>query len=96
VEHGGRYSLVTFNNRGISISDLQGMVQRAGIPAGQIVPPGELFRRNKALISGTPGTGAGVLRDLNLAEGEYTLTITAGGNKPQVLRFDAVTGALKP
>jgi hypothetical protein len=59
----------------------------------QIVPPGNLFSDNKAAILGNSPSTLPELRELELKEVMYTLTITSG-RVVRAIKFNATTGAL--
>ena len=59
----------------------------------RIVPPGNLFAQNQAIIIGDSSRAPAERRDLELKDGVYTVTITSG-NSPRILTFNASTGAL--
>lgn len=58
-----------------------------------IVSPGKVFSDNKEVILRSPVPSTPELRELELKEGLYTITITSG-NAVRVIKFNATTGAL--
>jgi hypothetical protein len=58
-----------------------------------IVPPGNIFSENRAVIVGISPPSTAELRELELKESIYTLTISSDGNV-RVIKFNATTGAL--
>jgi hypothetical protein len=93
IEHGDQFSIVTYNNGAVSMSNSPGTLQRADIVINQIMTPRDLFTKNHDLIVNTTRTGSVVTRDLSLSGGNYSLTISGHGT-PRILVFDAKTGAL--
>jgi len=63
------------------------------IPVDSIVSPAQLFSQNTAVIVRSPPPADPVLRELELKQGIYTLTI-ASGNTSRILAFNATTGEL--
>jgi len=92
VDHGDQFSFVTYNSRGMIISNSPGTIKRTEIFTDQIIKPRELFEKNRAVIFNTTWTGTDVTRDLSLGGGNYTVTIS-GDDTLQILTFDAKTGA---
>lgn len=88
VDHGSKYSIVSYTNKVIAISDSPGSMAGTEIIPDQILSPRKLFEKNHDLISGTVTS-----RDLSLEGGNYTITLT-GQNMNRILIFDAKTGAL--
>ncbi|MDD1682538.1 MAG: hypothetical protein LUO98_01770 [Methanoregula sp.] len=88
VEHGDKYSIVSYTDKVVAISNVPGSIAGTEILTDQILSPRELFEKNRAVISGTAGS-----RDLSLDGGNYTITISGQGT-PRILIFDAKTGAL--
>jgi hypothetical protein len=93
VEHGDQFSIITYNNGAVSLSNSPGTLQRTDIVINQIMTPRELFTKNHDLIVNTTRTGTIVTRDLSLSGGNYSLTISGRGT-PRILVFNAKTGAL--
>jgi hypothetical protein len=93
IEHGDQFSIVTYNNGAVALSNSPGTLQRPDITISQIMKPRDLFAMNHDLIINTTRTGAVVTRDLSLSGGNYSLTISGRGT-PRILVFDAKTGAL--
>jgi hypothetical protein len=58
-----------------------------------VMPPNKLFAENKAAIQGNSPASSPAIRELELKEGKYTLTITSGSTV-KVIKFNATTGAL--
>ena len=93
VRYGNRTSLVTYDNRGETVSDGSAGFNGQEIFLDQVVSPGVLFDRNRAAIFNTLEAYSPGSTELELWGGNYTLTL-AGQNKTRVLIFDAKTGAL--
>jgi hypothetical protein len=62
------------------------------IAVDHIMSPGNLFTRNKAVILSSPTSAIPELRDLELQQGIYKLTLYSG-SKGRILTFNATTGA---
>lgn len=93
VRQPNQVSLVTYDRYGEKVNTWLGRYPEKEIIISQIVPPSELFDRNRARIFTTPQAINTESRELALAEGNYYLTITGQG-KTRYLVFDAKTGAL--
>jgi hypothetical protein len=61
------------------------------ITTDKIVYPGVLFSKNSKTILADPSTSASEIRDLDLRDGSYSLTIVSGGST-RYLTFNAATG----
>jgi hypothetical protein len=94
IEHGDNFSIVTYNNAGVQISNTPGTLKQPEIYTDKIITPGKLFEKNRAVIFNTTRTGTAVTRDLSLNSGNYTITISPGHGTPRILTFDATTGVL--
>lgn len=88
IDHRDVFSIVTYTNRVISISDTPGSYAGTEIDTGQILSPRRLFEKNRDVLSGTTTN-----RDLSLEGGNYTISITNLGLN-RVYIFDARTGVL--
>ena len=86
-------SLVTYDRYGEKVNTWLGRYPEKEIIISQIIPPRELFNRNREQIFPTPQAINTESRELALAEDDYYLTITGQG-KTRYLVFDAKTGAL--
>ena len=93
VEHSDKFSIVTYNNRGVQISTSQGTLIQPEIFTEEIISPRNLFEKNRATILNTTRGGTTVTRDLSLGGEFYTLSISGHGT-PVLLVFDAKTGVL--
>jgi hypothetical protein len=69
-----------------------GELDREIIP-GSFVPPGDIIRGNAGLLSGPEQTQKGLIKDMDLNNGRYTVTITRQ-EKQEIFVFDADSGAL--
>ena len=63
------------------------------IMVDRVMPPNKLFAENKGAIQGNSPASSPAIRELELKEGKYTLTITSG-SIVRVIKFNATTGAL--
>jgi hypothetical protein len=93
IRHGNISSVATFDRYGETVVDWPAGFPGQEISLDQIVPPKELFDRNRALLFSPPEDNITVSRDLTLTGNNYTITITGHG-KIRVLEFDAKSGAL--
>jgi len=93
IEHGEKFSIVTYNSNGVQISNSQGTLRQPEIFTDRIISPRDLFDRNRAVIFNTTRTGTAVTRDISLGGGNYTISIKGHGT-PRILVFDATTGVL--
>ena len=93
VRHDILTSLVSFDEHGVSIMDWPGAYPKDEIFSDRIIHPKDLFDKNRAAIFSTPDAVVTESREVALAEGNYSLTVSGkGGNR--VMVFDANTGAL--
>ena len=65
------------------------------IAVDQIVRPEQLFSQNMAVIINNPSSTVPGKSDIELKQGNYTLTITSG-DMNRILTFNATTGELIP
>ena len=93
VRHENQTSLVIYDNHGKSAMKWPGAYPEAEISLDNIVKPKELFDRNRDVIFQQSRTTAPERREIRLANGNYTLTISGNGQE-RILIFDASTGAL--
>jgi hypothetical protein len=63
------------------------------IAVDNIISPGNLIARNKAIITSTSSSAIPEIRDLELQHGIYTLTLYSG-SKGRILKFNTTTGVL--
>lgn len=89
----GIVSLATYDRRGQTVNPWQGDYPEKEIIIGEILPPRDLFSKNRDQIFPDPGAITTASIDLALVENNYYLTITHAG-KIRNLVFDAKTGAL--
>ena len=93
VRQRNQVSLVTYDRYGEKVNAWLGGYPEKEIIISQIIPPREIFNRNREQIFPTSQAITTESRELALAEGTYYLTITGQG-KTRILVFDANTGAL--
>ena len=93
VRDGNRTSLVTYDDRGETMSDVSAGFSGKEILLDQIVTPPQLLERNGAIIFKTQPENRSEVMDLELWGDNYTLTM-AGRDRTRILIFDAKTGAL--
>ncbi|WP_321505512.1 hypothetical protein [uncultured Methanoregula sp.] len=91
VRHNNRTSLVTYDLQGRKISEWMGNFSRKEIQLDSIIPPDELFLKNRPAIIGDTKENLTESRDLVLSMDSYTLTVS-GRDAKRILVFDAKTG----
>jgi hypothetical protein len=93
VAQPGKVSLATYDRRGQTVNAWQGDFPEKEIVISEILPPRDLFSKNRDQIFLNPEAITTESIDLALAENNYYLTITSAG-KIRNLVFDAKTGVL--
>jgi hypothetical protein len=91
INQGSVAKLLVYDRTGWTVFPWSIRVQEE-IALDQVTPPGTLFSRNKAAITGA-SQAVPERRDLELQQGIYTLTIYSGSTN-RILTFNATTGAL--
>jgi hypothetical protein len=87
-------SLVTYDRQGMNRVNWSAGFSGKEIHIDQIISPGKIFDQNREAISGMSQANGTISRQLVLEGDNYTLTLSGQGAAPQVLVFDAATGAL--
>jgi hypothetical protein len=93
IRHDSLTSLVSFDEQGEKVVDWPGAYPRDEIFSDRIIHPKDLFDKNRAVIFPTPDSVVAESREIALAEGTYTLTVSGKGTN-RVMVFDAKTGVL--
>ncbi len=93
VKHRNTSSVVTYDKNGESVVSWPSQLTGQEINLHDILSPGELFKKNEALLSGMQQNSGAILRELSLSGNNYTISLSIPG-KTQVLQFDAKSGAL--
>jgi hypothetical protein len=95
VDAGGKSSMVTISSTGVSVSAAPGITSWTEIDPGRILYPGELVKKNQAVIFNPSQSSTVSSRSLSLEDGNYIITLS-GKNGQQTLVFNATTGVLNP
>lgn len=94
VKNDSGFRLLIYDRNGWTDMSLSNSAMPSNdIMIDQIVPPGNLFSENKAAILGDSPSTLPELKELELKEVMYTLTITSG-RVIRAIKFNATTGAL--
>jgi hypothetical protein len=95
IEQNARIFIVSYTQQGVTSSSGPGTIQQDEIFPARIIPPRELFEKNRAVIFNTTGQDTPRSLDLSLSRGYYSLTIS-GRDTSHTMVFDAKTGVLNP
>jgi hypothetical protein len=93
VRNNNKTSIVTYDRHGGNIAEWKDAFPWQEIQLDSVILPEDLFQKNRETIIPKTGENVTESRDLVLAMGNYTLTISGRGTT-RVMVFDAKTGAL--
>lgn len=93
VRFDNRSALMYYDASGWQSTPWDGGESEKEIVLGSFVPPGDIIRNNAGLISGSDQTQKGLIKDIDLINGRYTVTITRQETQENFV-FDAGSGAL--
>jgi hypothetical protein len=93
VRFDNRSALMYYDASGWQSTPWDGGELDSEIIPGSFVPPEDIIRGNAGLLSGPEQTQKGLIKDMDLNNGRYTIRITRQ-EKQEIFVFDADTGAL--